>query len=657
MRQNTRFFVGMILFTLLVGGGLSGSVLASGGERIDPADLQAITPETLILQESADGLTWTPIIGDLGDGYSMVLDPAKDYLVDIEMLEADPVLADDWYGIDFDDFRAPDGFFEYWAGEGIDENSTGDAEKMWQIINGELPMFYIKASGGTYSLVDGYLYAIDAAPESVTTPWQLNGDLPLGTYHFGGWVDSEYLNIQITFTKQATVSLSSESWTIDGCGYLDVYIRLADVHDLYAVDISIKFDETVLEVMDMDDAVGINLQPINTWFNSEYFVYNEADNSGGTIRYVATQQRTTDPVDDEGDIAMIRFRAKDIGSGDITITGAELSDRDGYLVGRPITWDEPAATITTQFTAAGGLDLDIIRLDSANVQLSWPKLAEEEVSEYRLYRSTLPYFDIGDAEVVEMDDTAFVEGTSEITFNDQVLGKVGPADPEIPEPDNNYFYAYGLQVACSNDFASPLSDQVGKIEFELWETNTRDYAWIGLILDNETILDSIDLANNIESHIYSGTINVLTIGEWNLSGQNMTNYNHVNETSKYDVFIKQPYRVEVDIDGTTSGSVIWAQVGKLPEISAGMYTFDETAITDFSWILHPLDKVNIFTSDQLVSDIEVSGEVNVLAIGEWNGTAQNMTNVIPGVSSFNTRFGYPYRVEVQMLIGGPVTWP
>jgi len=650
MRQKLSIFVVMVLFTLLIGGGLSGRVLASEGERIDPADLMAIAPDTLTLQESENGIDWSPIIGNLADGYSMVLDPANTYeYLDVATLSATPVLTDGLHEFYFDAFRAPDGFWTYWAAQGVIEGATGWQGIMWAIINGEQPMFYlnVSASGTKFALVDGLLYQLD----ETISPLRVNGNYPLGTYHFGGEVTdveegTEYLNIQITFTRQATVSLTSNTWTIDGCGYLDVFINLADVHDLYAVDLSLSFDETVLEVVDLDDVLdGDNLQSVNTWFNSEYIVYNEADNNTGIIRYAATQLRETAPANGSGNIAMIRFRAKQVGTGDISVSSAELSDRDGYLVGRPV--EKAGAAITTDFTAYGGLDLDIIRLDNANVQLSWPKQTLDEGAEYNLYRSTLPYFDIGDGTLI--GNTYYDVSGDPITYNDPVLGQVG---------DDNYFYAYGLQINCSNGFSSSLSDQVGKIEFELFETNTRDYAWIGLTLENENILDTRDLANNIESHIYSGTVNVLTVGEWNLSGQNMTNYNHINPTSIYDVFVKQPYRVEVDIDGTTSDSVIWAQVGRLPVISGGMYTFDETAITDFSWILQPLDKANITTTDQFVLDIEESGAVNVLSFGEWNGTGQNMTNVIPGgVSSFNTRFGYPYRVEVQLLNGGPVIWP
>jgi len=354
MRQKTSIFIGMILFTLVFGGIVSNSVLASEGERIESAEMLAIVPGSFTLKKSSNptGPIWTDVLGNLTVGYSTVLNPLNDYeYIQVSSLLASPVLADGWYGIDFDAFRAPDDFWTYWAGEGIDENSTGDDAVMWQIINGDLPMFYIKAEGGAYSLVDGYLHAIDADPSSVVTPWRLNGDFPLGTYHFGGWVSDaeggeEYLNIQITFTKQATVSITPQTSTIGDSGYVDVFIHLADVHDLYSVDINLEFDHTMLEVVDMDDVLaGDNLQSVNTWFNSEYLVYNEADNTTGIIRYAATQLRETAPANGSGNIAMIRFRTKQVGTGDITVTSALLSDRDGFLLGREVILGSGTITV------------------------------------------------------------------------------------------------------------------------------------------------------------------------------------------------------------------------------------------------------------------------------------------------------------------------
>jgi hypothetical protein len=580
------------------------------------------------------------------------MDTGVDKYLDVQSLTADPPLGDGDWEIFFDTLRVPDGFWTYWNSKGVNASATSEGENgvMWQILNGEKPIFYLRVSGTSYQLIDGLRKQF--ANEEI--PWRINGDHPLGTYHFGGYVsDTAYLNLQLTLTQTAQVSLTTvgDVWTIDGCGYLDVYIHLANMHDLYALDIELGFNPAVLEVVDMDDtvdppAVNLLVNPDPDFFNAGYWVYFDANNDTGKIRYVATQKRDTAAASGEGDVAMIRFRAKTAAADSaMTVTKAEFSDRDGFLVGRPAVYAAPAAAITTQFTAAGGLDLDIIRLNASTVQLQWPKQVLDAGAAYKLHKSKLPYFNVGDVDVTEIT-TGFVETGDPITYDDPVLGNV----------TDNFFYA--LQVVCGNGFTSEASQQVGKFEFELFETQTTDFSLIGLVLEIPGIDTAQDLANYVANNIFSGAINVLTLSRWNPVAQGFTSYVYSTTNPGFDVFTKQPYRVEINIDGVTSGSVIWAQVGRVPEITQGTYTLYETATTDFNWILQPLDMVNITNTTQLAEAIEAnsSGGVTVLSIARWNPVGQIFTSYVrPGFST--TRFGYPYRVEVEVDVGDSVIWP
>jgi len=75
---------------------------------------------------------------------------------------------------------------------------------MWHIINGTGPIFYLKVSnGGTdYMVLDGLLY--DWAMTEAYL--RVNGDYPLGTYHYTGTITSIYgidntIEITITFVS------------------------------------------------------------------------------------------------------------------------------------------------------------------------------------------------------------------------------------------------------------------------------------------------------------------------------------------------------------------------------------------------------------------------------------------------------------------------
>jgi hypothetical protein len=652
MKFSSKTWLGWTLGGLLLIALLLTAVVASDG--LAAGMRSGVGPiGELTLRESTDGDNWSPVLGDLAAGYSLTLDenePGFKYL-DVLNLEAAPALDDGLYPFFFDASRVPDGYWVYWAANDVNASATGWQGIMWQIINGDLPMFYLKiAAGEAPFLVDG----LQKQFFNLEAPLRVNQDYPLATYHFGGEVtaggEQHYINVQITFTRPAHVSLTTEGdvWTIDGCGYLDVTIQLSNMHDLYAVDLELAFDKNVLEVVDRDDqAVGVNLELVGNWFEAGYVAVNLADNAAGTIQFAATLTRPAEPIEGAGAVAVIRFRAKALAEDSaVTLTRAEFSDRDGFLVGRPVIFDDPAAEITTTFSAEAGLDLDIIRLDASTVQLQWPVPdAEAGIAGFVLYRSPLPYFEVGDAGVVAMDDNAFVEDTNKIKFDDEVLGNVAV----------NYFYA--LQAVCESGLESPASQQVGKFEFELFETATTDFTWIGLVLEIPGINNSKDLAENIQGNLANGSAGVLNISRWNPQAQSITTYTPGNELSIFPVSVKQPYRISVNIEGTTFGSVIWSQVGRVPEITQGTYVLYETQTTDFNWILQPLDLVNITNTNDLAVAIEegASGSVNVLSISRWNGIGQTITS--DSLGPFITRFGYPYRIAINVVNGNSVTWP
>jgi hypothetical protein len=274
------------------------------------------------------------------------------------------------------------------------------------------------------------------------------------------------------------------------------------------------------------------------------------------------------------------------------------------------------------------------------VQLSWPAHSSG-VSQYHLYRSSQPYFFAVDPGYQVIANP----GTGTVTFNDSVLGNV----------TTNYFYT--VRAECSSGGKSAASVQVGKFEYQIYETTGTDFSWVGLVLNVAGISRAQDLAAHIQNNS-SGTVSVLTISRWNATGQNFsTNSGSINN---FTVSVKNPYRIEIDLPGS-SGSTIWAQVGTLPSITTDTYTLYETTGTDFTRILQPLDMTGIPDTTALASDIQnkSSAPVSVLSISRWNPIGQNYSTFDNqgGIGNFTTRFGYPYRVEVNVNTGTTVTWP
>jgi hypothetical protein len=684
MRKKTTVIILLIMLTLILGSQRSGEVLASEDktELISQEGQRGLYLLSGIgLMESVDGITnWTSVHSTTPYDFAMVIDPLNpsEYL-DVESVMADPTIADGDHAFYLDTARVPDNFLSYWAGKGVVEGASAPLSYMWQIINGDAPILYLRVAGSSFDLIDGYQYLVDGS--TTTEKFRVNGDLPVFTYNFGGTLNyvggsTDYQVLGITFTHEVNPSLrisgmEPEEIVIDGCGYVDVTIHLENVVNLYAVDLSLSFDPNFVEVVDLlvgED--GVNLQPIEPWNDPDraYTVRNIAyniddpgttENEAGTIRFISSLYNSESPITGDLDVAVIRLRAKALGTSALTITGMELSDRDGYLVGVPLDVAIPY-TVTTQFTTAGGLDLGIERLENGvDVQLSWPEQNTELVSSYILYRSQIPYFAPDSSTVIQ---TITNTGQNPVVYTDNnVLGDL---------LTNPYFYNYRLEIQCSSGLKSPPSWWVGKIEYELWETTTTDFNWVGLVLDID--LDWTDtraLVEHINTNSYSSdgyTVSAKAVSKWLPIGQNVQTYNTTIPITNFSVFLRTAYRIVIDIapnELVEHASIIWAQVGRLPVIESDTYKLYETALpTSYNWILQPLDKVTIEKASELASDVvnNSNGEVSVGSVSWWGESSQGyqtFSTSIPLFNNFSTKFGYPYRLSIFGLDSDFVTYP
>ncbi len=136
------------------------------------------------LVQSTDLSTWTPVDGNLAEGFDMNLDTTIEYYyLDAESVTSNRPLGDGSYPF-FMTANPGAEFFAYWAERGVVDGATSWQGEMWDIINGDAPMFYLKVEGGNYSLIDGL--------QGEPNPLRVNGSYYPGLYGFTGAVEDTF---------------------------------------------------------------------------------------------------------------------------------------------------------------------------------------------------------------------------------------------------------------------------------------------------------------------------------------------------------------------------------------------------------------------------------------------------------------------------------
>lgn len=108
-----------------------------------------------------------------------------------------------------------------------------------------------------------------------------------------------------------------------------VEIRTDGINDLYAVDLTLKFNPDLLQVQDMNpDQEGVQVQ-LGDFIPIGFVASNEADNVTGDIFLTFTQVGPGEPVSGSGLLATITFQAIAVGTSDLTFAQNDLAPGEG----------------------------------------------------------------------------------------------------------------------------------------------------------------------------------------------------------------------------------------------------------------------------------------------------------------------------------------
>jgi hypothetical protein len=129
-------------------------------------------------------------------------------------------------------------------------------------------------------------------------------------------------------TTQVVVSPSHTS--LAGVGEtVELDIEVQDVTDLYAAQVQLTFDPSVVQVQDADprpSSPGVQIRPGDFLDPRQYVLVNEANNATGEIDFAVTQLYPAEARSGSGVLATVIFEAMDPGTSPVQLVGVRLLD-------------------------------------------------------------------------------------------------------------------------------------------------------------------------------------------------------------------------------------------------------------------------------------------------------------------------------------------
>lgn len=142
------------------------------------------------------------------------------------------------------------------------------------------------------------------------------------------------LSVHSTLAQGAALVHLAPDPVLVGAGQtVAVEVRVENVQDLYGLDFRLRFDPSVVEVVDADTTTeGIQVRP-GGLLHPDLIVRNVADNTGGTIWFALTQLNPSEAVTGSGIAFVILFRGKRAGFGSpLEFTYQKMATREGEVL-------------------------------------------------------------------------------------------------------------------------------------------------------------------------------------------------------------------------------------------------------------------------------------------------------------------------------------
>ena len=110
---------------------------------------------------------------------------------------------------------------------------------------------------------------------------------------------------------------------------IEIPVEIKNVEGLYALDVSIKFDPSILMVEDADPNQTGTQVALGKFLDPGMVLFNSVDNQKGTIHFVMTQANPSEPKFGDGNLLVVYFQGIKEGKSALGFTNIQLSDRNG----------------------------------------------------------------------------------------------------------------------------------------------------------------------------------------------------------------------------------------------------------------------------------------------------------------------------------------
>ena len=112
-----------------------------------------------------------------------------------------------------------------------------------------------------------------------------------------------------------------------------VAIEVRDIADLYSLDLSVRFDPAVVEVVDVDSvSPGIQVQP-GDFLVPGFVVNNDTDNAAGLVRFATVGLNPATPLSGSGVVCVLLLKGKTAGAASaLLIENAVLSTPASHVI-------------------------------------------------------------------------------------------------------------------------------------------------------------------------------------------------------------------------------------------------------------------------------------------------------------------------------------